>query len=267
MPGFKSVIDEINSVINNILIFEQLLTSLVIFLACYLLFDFLVIESIDPFYALFPAAAYFVVVMALKYNKSKVIEVEKKYPALDERIRTAEDNLDKSNDIVLNLQEEIKRKLKNVESASFFRSRETTLKIIASVILCFLIIFMNSFNYGGINVKTIFPPPKVSHLQLGDDDEGASSQFAGGPGGGSNIETDQTGISGVAELGEEELELSLDAEGYELNIRDVKEVKKRVFDEVFPSAVGSTSAAVFEENIPKEQQEVVNNYFKSIAED
>src|SRR3989344_194038 len=261
---FKDVINEINQALYNLMIFEELLTSLVIFLTCFLFLDFFTIEGVDQFYAIVPAVAYFIVSLGLKYGKSKVRVVENKYKSLDERIRTAEDNLGVQNEIVDALQKEIKLKLRAVEISAFFNSRSTISKVVASIILCFLIIFMNTFGYGGIDVKTIFPPPKIAHFDTGDG-EGTANQFAGGPGGGSNIETDQTGMSGVAQLGEDELKLSLEAEGYELNIRDVKQVTKRSFDETFPSDVGFTSAAAFEENIPKEQQEIVNNYFKSIA--
>lgn len=265
MEPFKEVLDEVNGFLNKLAVFDILLNALLIFLSGYLTLNFLVIESVDQFYAIFPAAGYVVAAAALGMKRSKVLEVEKKYPQLNERLRTAADNLDMDNEIVQNLHREIKKKLVAVEGSSFFNVKKTSIKVSTAVVLCFLIIFMNSFAIAGISVKTIFPPPRISHIDTDGNGEGEPDQFGGGPGGGSNIETDQIGISGVAQLGDEELTLSLEAEGYELNIRDVKEVKKRYYDEVFPSETDVSSAAAYEENIPKEQQEIVNNYFKQIT--
>jgi len=159
MASFKPVLDEVNDVLNKLLFFNEILTSFIIFLACFLLLDFFVIEGVDQFYAIIPAVGYLVVALAMKLRKSKVFMVEKQYKHLDERLRTAEDNLSEDNEIVRNLHAEIIGKLKSVEVGSFFQSSKTLAKVSISVVLCFLIIFMNTFGIGGY-----FTPTQIDEI-------------------------------------------------------------------------------------------------------
>ena len=264
MKNFQSVIIDINNTLNKLMFFEVFLNFILVFLAGYLLLS--ISGFVEPFYAIGIAVAYIVVVLSIKVRKSKIMQVEKSYPMLNEKIRTAADNLDKDNEIVHGLQDEIIANLRHVETSKFLDSKKIGIRVGIAVVLCFLIIFVNSFHYGCINVKSFFPPPRIDGSGQGQGTDAEAEQFAGGAGGVSNIEVNKDiyGSEQVAILGDEELNLQL-SQGYEINVRDVKEAKKRVFDEVFPDAIGATSAAAFEENIPREQQEIVNNYFKNLA--
>ena len=70
----------------------------------------------------------------------------------------------------------------------------------------------------------------------------------------------------MAVLGSEELLLQLKSASQDLNIRKESDVSQKDFTENYPNEVYVSSAASFEENIPKERQELVKNYFKNLAE-
>lgn len=54
--------------------------------------------------------------------------------------------------------------------------------------------------------------------------------------------------------------------GTELGTSNVKPPEELQFDEQYPEEVVSVAAESMEERIPKEQQELVRRYFKSVVE-
>ena len=263
---FREMLLELRMTLMNLQFLDTRLTSFIIFLAGYLL-----ISLVYPGWriaALLPAIAFFGVHVWMRIRRNMLNDVEQNFPLLHEKLRTAADHWDADNEIVRELKTDVMKQMRSVESAAFVNERNTAARVTIAVILCFLILFIHSVGLTGIAGK--FLPqanPTIGMLDMGSEDTDNPDYLAGGPGGVSNLEVegDLFGEANVAKLGNEELEFTVSSEGYEIDIRDVKDVRKREFDEVFPTDVGSTSAETFEENIPKEQQEIVNNYFKSLT--
>ncbi|MFH1315954.1 MAG: hypothetical protein ABII01_00380 [Candidatus Woesearchaeota archaeon] len=266
MKNFNKVIDEINNNLNKFVLFQEVITAIAIFLGFFLFFMIIRFDFIDPLYSAIPAGVYLGVETYYKLKKSKLQLVESHYNFLDEKLRTAADNLQIDNEMVEGLQNEIVTDLRKVDTSTFFNIKRTILKVALILAICFLIIFLNTFNIKGISIDVKdFVSADDINMKKG---QGEPEQFAGGPEGVSDIEInddDIFGIENVAKLGDDELTLGIATLGYEINVRDVKEASKREFDETFPSDITALSAAAFEENIPKEEQELVSNYFQDLA--
>jgi hypothetical protein len=73
------------------------------------------------------------------------------------------------------------------------------------------------------------------------------------------------GDSKVGQIGSEEIELVLNQGGFELDLMKEGEIQEKNFQGVFPDEVFVASSAVYEENIAKEQYDLVKNYFLALA--
>lgn len=260
-PFFK-LLKEINVTFGNIILFSNVLFAIIIFLGVYLL---LALIKFYPIIAVIPAICFLIIDSYIRIRKKHYREVEKAYPELNEKLRTAADNLYMENPIVNELQREVINDAKHVKIGSFVNQRNTSYKILTCVILCFAILFISTFNIG-FDIKLLVERPSVYKYMEGTNQtgslEGGDERSAGG---GSSDEI--FGEPEVAELGQELFDFSISASGYEINLDDVKEVERKEFQELFPGTDSIfTSAAVYEENIPKEQQVLVKNYFSKINE-
>ncbi len=260
-PFFK-LLREINVTFGNLIIFSNILTAFLIFLIGYLLLSLI---KFYPIIAVIPALTYFIADSYLRIRKKHYKEVENAYPELNEKLRTAADNLYKENPIVAELQKEIIQDTKHVRVSSFVNQRNVSFKILGSVILCFAILIVSVFNIGFDIRLLVDRPSTYTYLPGGESGrdlgEVSDARIAGLDEGDDDI----FGESEVAELGQELFDFSISSSGYEINLNDVKEVERKDFQELFPGTDSIfSSASVYEENIPKEQQELVKNYFNKI---
>jgi len=260
MKKFNKVLKEINFTFSNIILFNSFLNALLIFLVIYIvlsLFDFY------QAYALVPAALYFIISLYKGIMEKHLITVEKKYPLLNERLRTARDNIRLENPVVDELKEDIIRDIKKVEVASFFNQKKQSYKILLSIVLCFLIIFSAQFDLS-FNFKDAANTAVDFIYGIGDNNSGDGKQ------GLERIASSGTsesvfGDAQIAQMGEEILDVVIKPAGYEINLDDVKETEKRDFEELFPDDVFIETSDVYEEKIQEDQQELVKAYFLKIA--
>lgn len=261
--GFLDLIKEIDITFRNIIIFSNILASIIIFLSIYL---FLAFIKFYPFLAIIPAIVYLAIDSYVRARKKYYREVEKAYPILNEKLRTAADNLYANNIMVAELKNEIMQDIKKVKVGSFVNQRNTSYKILACVLLCFGILFVSTLNVG-FDIKLMFQknPFYNYNIQGGNETGTGESGDERSAGGGTSDEI--FGEPEVAELGQELFDFSITSSGYEINLDDIKEVERKEFQELFPGTDSVfSSSGVYEENIPKEQQQLVKNYFKTINE-
>ena len=76
MKGFIKVVKEVNETLNNIIVFEIILNSIMIFLMVYVVLS---VSTLNVLYALLPAVVYFIVVSYERVKKNKARIVEEKY--------------------------------------------------------------------------------------------------------------------------------------------------------------------------------------------
>ncbi len=255
MKQFQDVVREINRTLNEIILFENVVNTTLVFLVFYLIlsvFDF------RPLYALIPALLYLGFYSYISFKSSKPLIVESKYAPLREKLRTAADNIGMSNPIVDELEYEVTSEMKNVGLSMFINPRTLSYKIFAVMLLSFIIIFATT-----LNLKLLeFAKHKVPDIFETKNLKGVGNFVATKL----NTSEDIYGKEDVAKLGDKELNIRIKPIDFKINVREEGDSNQQKFETVFPKELIVKETVAYEENIPQEQQELVKNYFKKLAE-
>jgi len=254
MKQFSSVVNEINRTLNELTIFENIVNTTLVFLVFYLILS---IFDFKPLYALVPALIYLGVYSYISLKSSKTLVVEGKYAPLREKLRTAADNIGKESPILDELDYDVTNEMKNVGISMFINPKTLSYKVFAAMLLSFMIIFATT-----LNLKIVeFAKSKVPDI------------FERGPKGVGNFAATKLNTSGdifgkgdVANLGDKELNIRLKPVDFKVNVKEEGDSQQQKFESVFPNEFALKETAAYEENIPQEQQELVKNYFKKLAE-
>ncbi len=254
MKQFQNVVKEINRTLNELILFENIVNTTLVFLVFYLILSIL---NFNPLFALIPSLLYLGFYSYLSFKSYKPIIVESKYAPLREKLRTAADNIGKDNPIVEELEYEVTTEMKNVGLSLFINPKTLSYKIFAVMLLSFMIIFATT-----LNLKLLeFAKQKVPDI------------FERGPKGVGNFiavklntSDDIYGKEDVAKLGDKELNIRLKPIDFKVNVKETGDVQQQKFESVFPKELTVKETVAYEENIPQEQQELVRNYFKKLAE-
>ncbi|MFO8016133.1 MAG: hypothetical protein R6U32_03445 [Candidatus Woesearchaeota archaeon] len=264
MKQFINVVKEVKSTLAGITIFFILLDSVIIFLVVYLLLS---LFELYPTASLIPALFYFIYSLYQETKLNKIRVVEKFYPELNEKLRTAVDYAGVKNDIVDNLHQDVISGMRKVAASSFFNRKETFQKVAVIVALCFVII---GVTFLGISFAAFKGKLADVAEGLGDgggdagDETGDISETTGGGAAFKDI----YGEKSVANLGDKEVEMEMKTSSYEFIVRESGEIEdEEEFQEQFPEDITSVESKNYDENIPDErdQQELIKNYFKRLA--
>ncbi|MBI2107762.1 hypothetical protein HYU10_00995 [Candidatus Woesearchaeota archaeon] len=252
MKQFGGVLREINRTLNELMLFENIINTVLIFLAFYLISSFFRLSFI---FSVIPAAAYLIVLTYLRMGVSKARMVEDKYAPLKEKLRTAADNISKDNVIIDELEYEVTNEMKGVGLSLFINPRNISYKILAATFLSFLIIFTSTFNIQ-------FPAFKKTVPDIFEKGIKGAGDFVVTK---LNPDDDIYGEEDVAKLGDDELDIRIKPVDFKVSVKEEGSFQRREFSTIFPSDALVKESAAYEENIPKEQQELVKNYFKKLA--
>ena len=266
MKPINKLFKEINFTFVNLTLFNSFLNALIVFLASYLIISALRLNST---YALIPSIVYFIIAVYTGIRIRHVREIEKKFPELDEELRTAADNINMENPVVHELQQEVLDKIKRVDVGSFFNTKKTSHKILLAIILCFGILFIGTFNMTfdfKIMVENI---PNYVYVGGGDKGEGSKEQ--------GDVRTAGTGTADeifgeeeYAQLGEDIVDIEIKPSGYEIDLSNVETPRKRYFQELYPDEIcvndkSCRQSEPYGDELTKEQSEIVKNYFLKIT--
>lgn len=255
MKQFSGVIKEVNRTLNELVLFENIVNTTLVFLVFYLILS---IIDFNPLYAFVPSLLYLAVYTYMSLRTSKSLLVESKYAPLREKLRTAADNIGLSNPIVEELEYEVTAEMKNVGLSMFLNPRTLSYKIFAVMILSFMIIFATT-----LNLKLLeFAKQRVPDIFDTKGLKGVGNFVAVRL----NTSDDIYGKEDVAKLGDNELNIKIRPVDFKVNVKEEGEVEQQKFETVFPKELAVKETAAYEENIPQEQQELVKNYFKKLAE-
>lgn len=254
MRQFSSVVKEINRTLNELILFENIVNTTLVFLAFYLVLSVL---DFHPLFALIPSVIYLGFYSYISFRSYKPLIVESKYAPLREKLRTAADNIGLDNPIAEELSYEVTREMKNVGLSMFINPRALSYKVLAVMVLSFMIIFAST-----LNVKLLeFTKQKIPDI------------FEKGPKGVGNFAAVKLNTTGdiygkedVAKLGDKELNIRIKPVDFKVNVREEGDFKQQKFESVFPKELTVKETAAYKEDIPQEQQELVKNYFKKLAE-
>ena len=273
MKNFLPVIKEINNTLRKIALFDTVLNSIIVFLAVYSL---LALFNLYPIIALVVAIIYFLVKIKKNFENVKLINVEKKYPGLYERLRTAADTITADNLIVNKLRYEVVSKLKNVKVSSFIDTSTVLLKVILICLLFFLTIFITSLNIHFLNLQDTVSGMDVNFqfkeyvwgvLGIeGTEGLGGSEENENiSEGAGNASFEDIYGEMSVAKLKERELEVTFNLEEGTDDFKNIKDIEEKSFNEFPPEEIVPTPSDYDESVVPKEQQKLIKNYFEQIS--
>jgi len=257
--SFKGAVKDIRKTLETIDIFVGVLNSVEIFLLCYIV---LFLFRSKGEYGLIPAFLYFFVFLYFETRRSKIRKVERVYPELNEKLRTAVDNANLENPIANELKEDVSKEIGNVKLSSFVDARAISRRMVTCVVLCFVILILASLNVG-INFRI-------------KDIAEFKARFGGSGGGnGTGVEdviglgsdTDIYGVESVAKLGDKEIEMVIPPISYELDVNEIYAPEERLFEESpFPTDTFIPQAETFEDKTPEEYAELIKNYFLRITQ-
>ncbi len=266
METFKNAVAEVRRTIGRLIIFDTSINAILVFLVAFLLFSFFNLPLIYP---TLTAVAYFAYVLRRRLRMSKVRIVEQKYHNLNEKFRTAAEYDSEANPVVKELHSEVIGDLRNVEESAFVNEKRIYVKSLAVVALCFIILLLSPFTFGILTFNVNFvDKPSGDAAQFGSPGSGSSTiKFAAGTQGTGllKVSDDIYGETTIAKLGDEEVKIRIKPAGTELSIRDIQEADLPDFSESYPSDIQAVAAGSYEESIPKEDLELVKNYFNELA--
>jgi len=269
MKGFRKVVSEIRRTIIEVLIIPSLLDGILLFLLIYLILS---LFELYPMFAAIPAAVYtlFIVWRESRINTLKL--VEKYYPSLREKLRTAADYADVDDVMVNELHSEVLQEVRNVASSVFISRRKILLKVFCCIVASFFILSITHFHISAAKYRDELQN-KINDLAdriMLEGDENtlrlSNQSGAAGSGVGAGANRNIYGNKHLATLGDQELQVELKPSTLEFKVGKVKDAEKKEFEEAFPSEVFLSGSASYEENIPKDQQAIVKAYFKKVSE-
>jgi len=270
MGIFTEALHEVKSSLLKVFIFEEALNAILAFLALYLLLS---LFKMGTFRLLIPIVIALGYLCIAAYKKTKIRTaktVETKYKDLQEKLSTASEYATVDNPVANELKSEVMKGLRKVEESSFLDEKKVYIKSVMAIALCFAILLTSPVSVGFF--KASFP-----NLFSG----GGNGQ-AGGLNGKFqlinnnakntvpvNVQATKGDIYGsptVAKLGSEELKVTIKPAGTELSSTNSKPPEELQFTEQYPEEAVAVAAESMEEQIPKEQQELVRQYFKAVVE-
>ena len=217
MRQFSNVVKEINKTLNELILFENIVNTTLVFLAFYFvlsIFDF------HPMFALIPASIYLGYYSYISYTSSKPLIVESKYAPLKEKLRTAADNINRANPVLEELEYDVTSEMKNVGLSMFINPKTLSYKILAVMVLSFMIIFATTLNLKLIEFAKQKVLPDIFESPKGVGDFVATE-----------LESDDDiyGEDDVATLGDKELNIRIKPVDFKVNVREVGDTKFQKF--------------------------------------
>lgn len=257
MKIIENALAEVRKLLILSKVFKSVIDSLIVFLAFFLLFIFI---KISWYYAIIPFILHLFIYGRKNLRSIRYSQVEKLVPELNEKLRTAADYVGRDNEVVDALDAEVLKDMKKIRTSLFFGSKSNMNKIMVMGILSFAIILVASFNVELFDFATIgknrldderFLPIQKNldtFLKEGDDD----------------IYGDES----IVELGNNEVLIGLNTVEGNLDYSAKKDLERKNFASGYEEEkeIYATSDSSYNDNIPKENQEVVKKYFNQITQ-
>ena len=257
MKNFRQMLEELSSTLIVFMLFDTILTAVIVFLISYLALSFV---NIYGYWSLIPAMGVFLLEGLKRMRKNRLKIVEDSYDFLREKLRTAKDYLTVKNPFVEDLQEEISGDIKKVRSGTFFNEKKTNIKIAVIVCLCIFIVVLAPYHFMLFDFnKAVSDILKERNKTIGQAKiEKPEYELM-------LVEDEWYGDFSLGQLGEEEMQIQLIESNYKLTSDVVQDPEKKDFEDIYPGGVTVSRAGSYKARIEKENQEIVKNYFKEIA--
>ena len=262
MKPLQEALQELKNAISTIDILTLFYNAILIFLCSALI---LLLLKLSWGLAFIPATLALFFITAKKTKQSKLLRAEETTPELQEKLRTAADNIDKDNEVVTLLSQEVIRDMKKIETAKFVDFKQLTTKgvlILALAFLCVTVAYLNvGLDLPDFGKRAIQEPlTLIKERVAGQDlpninphvDEGNISNILGN--------------RSLALLGKKELLLQLNPVESEINLDEIKDPEKKDFSPPpYPKEIYTSYDISYNERIPKQNSKIIKNYFQEIS--
>ncbi len=261
MKPIQEALKELERAITSIDLITHLYTSTFTFLFSAFL---LLLVKIPWTYASLPTLIYFFVYGYKKTQENKYLKTEQHTPELQEKLRTAADNLDKENEIVTLLQQEVIKDMRKVETSKFIDFKDLTIKAVLLLTLAFLTITISYLNVGldlpNFAKKAQAPLTEIKERIAGQDIPTTDTHISEG-----NLST-ILGNKSLALLGKKEIILQLNPLQSEVNLEEIKDAEKKDFSpQAYPKEIYTSYDIASNERLPKQNSKVIKSYFQQIS--
>ena len=228
------------------------LDSLLVFVLSLLV---LALSSLSWTYAFIPFGIFLVYHTYYTITGFSFEQVEQKVPELKEALRTVVDHLDKQNDVISQLFEDVLAQLKKVRTSYFVEFGAVSKQIILLSILCFAVVTISSLNVHFADINGVLSQGAL----FGDYELEGNLLLDKGN------DTDIYGDESVAKAGTEDLPIELTQISNEADLNKPKPIDNDGrFENMYPGEVGAVVTDNYADQIPKKYQDIVKNYFKGI---
>lgn len=265
--GFEDIMKEIERTYLVLSVIANSVRSAIIFILSFLLFATV---GISWWFSFFPAALCFIVLYNIDSKKDPYKIIEVNYENLADKLSAGRDNQDEKNVFVKDLHDDLRKDLRSTIISSFINAERLKKDFLFFSLMALVIIIISPFNPVLLSIK--FDPAKFG-LTLEDTNIFNGDGFFGKAGGtegddaGGDANKDIFGDKNIAFLGDEDLNVRLALGEDSFDFSQKKKPQTFQFKAVYPDEIGATATESFEENIPKEHQEIVKNYYKKIVEE
>ena len=250
----EGALKELKNVLFSSAFMQGILDSLVFILLTLFILSLIGIQWVFSF---IPFAIYLIIHVPNVVKSYNLRSVGNHVPGLYEPLRTAADNLDKDNEVIKSLQEDVIKGMKNIYSSFFIKFKKIYLQVGLLILLTAGIVLAGSFNFKIFDVYEAaedikeFSINRINAAKLFVQEENPNEEFYG----------DET----LTVIGSENLDLEINPVSSEININDVSKVTERDFVEEKAASLGIRAEKGFTDDVPRDYQKVVKTYFTQIT--
>jgi hypothetical protein len=238
-----------------VIFFDSFITGFLVFVVLYFLFTFF---RIDAVFAFLPVLIGFLFSFIRKLRRNKVVDIEQHYPQLKEMLRTSNDYKDKSNPVVLALHTEVINKASVIDIVALLNHKKLFWKFFFISVMLFstLVIASSGLHFFDVS-NAISKSPLMERIR----DAGRRilpEEFN------FELKKNYSENPDIAQLTEDELNITLDIYNTELDINEITPPEKNDFGGEYPESIGGIAQDIYSDKIPQEHKETIKDYFDKI---
>lgn len=254
---------EIKNILDHLWLIETVLDTAIFVLAGFLLVTYM---GISPYWIIIPIFLNIIVSFRNKSRRNTVTLIEKKYPELNERLRTIYDNKENRNVVLENLAESVLTDIEKIKYSSFFETKKLGVRIATILLLVTFLVSSSIINPlyfdQKINEQKI-NEQKINEQKIDPERTPTLTSSSESKNSGGNIFDEPSFVS----IANDSQGLLVNrGSGSELNVPG-PDRKTPVVYPAFPqnedTAISSSQA--YSEAIPVIYQQIVKNYFMNIS--
>lgn len=255
MPSLKELFREVQNEMLKVVLINAFLDSLMVFFIIYFVVSFFNIKFL--YMLLIPGIItliFFVSSMLIRVKKLRLKTMEDANPQVKEMLRTAHDNMNENNIMMLALFEELKGKMKTVSSGNLLESKVIITRIISAVVIVFLTISVSAFN---VNLKKIdIPFDKLRFMIPNGKDANSEGNIT-------DLVFNETdvlyGDASIAKLGNEQINLNVNPTMSDIDFNKVGDAEDQKLREgTVPQEIGVSPDAFNNQQVLEEAAQAAN---------